>query len=240
MQRNIKTGQWFSILGVIAGFVLIALGAFGRRIGLESQPSTVVLQMTFGLVLQLYGWTIFFLLRMYTPIPPGRALVRDGRGGRRSTWQGGIIVVPGLHALRWVSLEVSSMKISVDDMLSSDGFRMAFNTECQVRIPKLEDMVSVAADALGDGCMDPKILQPLIENSLRNAIRVVVGNCSFAELQHRRSKFAQALHAEISPVLHGYGLELCNVNLLDPVKGKESATSHPFTSPSTGIRLASS
>jgi hypothetical protein len=86
------------------------------------------------------------LLNMYRKVPPNRALIVTGFGGKRVVSGGGTVVFPLLQQTSELSLEARIIDIKSPEILTQDKVPLAVEVVATVRIGSLQDDIIKASE----------------------------------------------------------------------------------------------
>jgi len=146
------------------------------------------------------------------------AFVRTGFGGEKVVINGGALVLPILHEVTPVSLNVTRIPISrvrEHAVVTGDRVRVDIEAEFFVRVPPQKPAVSAAAAALGRRSMEPAQLAELLSGKFVGALRSVASERGLDEMHEQRGAFVAAVEERAGLALAPSGLELESVAVTD-------------------------
>lgn len=146
------------------------------------------------------------------------AFVRTGFGGEKVVINGGALVLPILHEVTPVSLNVTRIPISrvrERAVVTGDRVRVDIEAEFFVRVPPQKPAVSAAAAALGRRSMEPAQLAELLSGKFVGALRSVASERGLDEMHEQRGAFVAAVEERAGLALAPSGLELESVAVTD-------------------------
>jgi len=146
------------------------------------------------------------------------AFVRTGFGGEKVVINGGALVLPILHEVTPVSLNVNRIPISrvrERAVVTGDRVRVDIEAEFFVRVPPQKPAVSAAAAALGRRSMEPAQLAELLSGKFVGALRSVASERGLDEMHEQRGAFVAAVEERAGLALAPSGLELESVAVTD-------------------------
>src|SRR5262249_19248868 len=146
------------------------------------------------------------------------AFVRTGFGGEKVVVNGGAFVVPVLHEITPVNMNV--MRIEVRRAESSalstkDRMRVDLVAEFFVKVASSKQAVAAAAQTLGRRAMQPDGIRDLLEGKFASALRTVAAQMTLEEMYMQRGEYIARVKDAASEALTQNGLELESVALAD-------------------------
>lgn len=207
-------GLVFSVILFALLFIVGPVILFVLRIQLPLE--SMLLLMGFGLVLLIIGMILLVVTRLYHRAPPDMAFVRTGLGGPKAIIDGGAVVVPLVHEVRWVSL--STMRIEVvregrEAVITKDNIRADITAEFYVRISKNAEAVITAATSLGMSAVNADAIKGLLEKKLESAVRSVAAQMTLTELLVNRDSFIEQISDHVTTDINSNGLLLETVTI---------------------------
>lgn len=158
----------------------------------------------------------FILARLYCRADKDKAYVRTGLGGQKIVLDGGSLVLPVFHSVKWVNLQTLRLDVrrdSADAMITRDRMRVDIGVEFYVRVKPDGSSIALAAQTLGDRTNNTDQLRLLVEAKFVDALRSVAATMTLADLQEQRATFVQSVQTAVSRDLELNGLELESVSL---------------------------
>ncbi|MFD2261816.1 flotillin family protein [Lacibacterium aquatile] len=156
------------------------------------------------------------LARLYCRADKDRSYVRTGLGGQKVVVDGGSLVLPVFHSLKWVNLQTLRLDVrrdAADAMITRDRMRVDIGVEFYVRVKPDGSSIALAAQTLGDRTNNADQLRVLVEAKFVDALRSVAATMALAELQEQRALFVQSVQTAVARDLELNGLELESVSL---------------------------
>lgn len=184
--------------------------------------------MTTGLIGSIILWLIigiiaiavvvYLLNWLYHRSTKEVAFVRTGFGGETVVINGGALVLPIIHEVTPVNLNV--VRISVartkeSAVITRDRMRVDIEAEFFVRVIQKPDAVAAAASTLGRRTMDPAGLADLLNGKFVGALRSVAAEMSLDEMHEKRGDFVSIVEERAAGALARNGLELESVAITD-------------------------
>ncbi len=184
--------------------------------------------MTSGLIGPIIAWLIvtiivvvavvYLLNWLYHRSTKGVAFVRTGFGGETVVINGGALVLPIIHEVTPVNLNVVRIAVArarEDAVITRDRMRVDIEAEFFVRVMQKPEAVAVAASTLGRRTLDPEDLADLLSGKFVGALRSVAAEMTLDEMHEKRSDFVTMVEERSAGVLARNGLELESVAITD-------------------------
>ena len=180
---------------------------------------------TFGTVLLwLIGLAIavailVYILRwLYRRSTKETAFVRTGFLGEKVVVNGGAFVIPVLHEITPVNMNV--MRIEVvrrenNAPITRNRMRVDIIAEFFVRVGPSKAAVAAAAQTLGRRTLQEDGIRSLLEGKFASSMRMVAAQMTLEEMHEQRRDFANQVRDLASEALAANGLELENVAIVD-------------------------
>lgn len=146
------------------------------------------------------------------------AFVRTGFGGEKVVISGGAFVLPILHEVTPVNLNVVRIPVSRTReaaVSTRDRMRVDVDAEFFVRVSQERDAVSAAASTLGRRTLDHDGLGELLSGKFVGALRSVAAEMSIDEMHERREDMLARVEERARTALARNGLELESVAITD-------------------------
>jgi len=164
---------------------------------------------TFGTVLlSLIGVAVaivilVYILRwLYRRSTKETAFVRTGFLGEKVVVNGGAFVIPVLHEITPVNMNVLRIEVrrrDGDALITKNRMRVDLTAEFFVRVGAGKELVANAAQTLGRRTLQPEGLRELLEGKFAGAMRTVAAQMTLEEMHEQRGDYAakvQRLAAE--------------------------------------------
>ena len=160
-----------------------------------------------------------YLLRwLYRRSTKDTAFVRTGFGGEKVVINGGAFVIPVLHEVTPVSMNVMRVEVrrgQSNALITRDRMRVDLIAEFFLRVQPSVSAVALAAQTLGRRAMEPDDIHALFEGKFSSALRTVAAEMTLEEIHEKRSQFMARVRDQAAEALSQNGLELENVALVD-------------------------
>lgn len=146
------------------------------------------------------------------------AFVRTGFGGEKVVINGGALVLPIVHEVTPVNLNVVRIPITRTKdhaVITRDRMRVDIEAEFFVRVVQEKKAVAAAASTLGSRTMQADRLADLLSGKFVGALRSVAAERSLDEMHEQRGDFVSTVEERAAAALAQNGLELESVAITD-------------------------
>lgn len=184
--------------------------------------------MTTGLVGPIILWLIiaivaiaivvYLLNWLYHRSTKELAFVRTGFGGEKVVINGGALVLPIIHEVTPVNLNVLRIVVArtrEDAVITRDRMRVDLEAEFFVRVIQEQSAVATAASTLGRRTLQPEALADLLSGKFVSALRAAAAEMSLDEMHEKRAALVGAVELRAAEALARNGLELESVAITD-------------------------
>src|SRR6202046_3781577 len=161
---------------------------------------------------------VYLLRWLYRRSTKETAFVRTGFGGEKVVISGGALVVPVLHEIMPVGMNVMRIEVSrrqSQGLITKDRMRVDVVADFFVRVGSTREQVSRAAQTLGRRTLDPDSARELFEGRFAAALRTAAAQMSLEDLHELRQDYAERVKAAAAEGLAQNGLELESVAIVD-------------------------
>ncbi len=161
---------------------------------------------------------VYLLRWLYRRSTKETAFVRTGFGGERVVINGGAFVVPVLHEVSPVNMNVQRIEVrrgQSNALITRDRMRVDLIAEFFLRVAPTREAVALASQTLGRRAMVPEGIRDLFEGKFASSLRAIAAEMTLEEMHERRSQFMTRVREHASEALAFNGLELENVALVD-------------------------
>ncbi len=144
------------------------------------------------------------------------SFVRTGFQGEKVVMGGGALVLPILHDITEVNMNMLRLEVTrarEKSLITLDRMRVELTVEFYVRVSPNEEAISTAARSLGNRTMRPHELEDLIEGRFVDAMGAAAALMKLEEIHEARQKFVKLVREEVAESLRMDGLELESVSL---------------------------
>ena len=146
------------------------------------------------------------------------SFVRTGLMGERVVIDGGAFVLPIIHDITPVNMNVLQMSVARakdDALITKDRMRVDIDADFYVRVAPTREAVALAAATLGRRTMEQERLHALLSGKFVSALRSVASEMTMVEMHEQRGVYLQRVKAAAAEALAQNGLELETVALTD-------------------------
>ena len=161
---------------------------------------------------------VYLLNWLYHQSTKELAFVRTGLGGERVVINGGSLVLPIVHEVTLVNLNVVRIVVSRTEnaaLITSDRMRVDIEAEFFVRVMQQPEAVAAAASTLGRRTLDPDQLADLLSGKFIGALRLAAARMTLDDMHERRLDFVSMVKELAADALALNGLELESVAITD-------------------------
>jgi uncharacterized membrane protein YqiK len=184
-------------------------------VGAETLGSLILWLIALAIVVAL---AVYLLRWLYRRSTKETAFVRTGFGGEKVVISGGAFVVPVLHEITPVGMQVMRIEVSrrqTQALITKNRMRVDVVADFYVRVGSTREEVSRAAQTLGRRTLEPDSARELLEGRFAAALRTAAAQMTLEELHERRQDYAEAVKAAALGGLAQNGLELESVAIVD-------------------------
>ncbi|WP_374306796.1 flotillin domain-containing protein [Dongia sp.] len=161
---------------------------------------------------------VYLLRWLYRRSIKETAFVRTGFGGEKVVINGGAFVIPVLHEVTPVNMNVMRVEVrrgQSNALITRDRMRIDLIAEFFLRVQPNAVAVALAAQTLGRRAMEPDDIRALFEGKFSSALRTVAAEMTLEEIHEKRGQFMTRVREQAAEALSQNGLELENVALVD-------------------------
>jgi uncharacterized membrane protein YqiK len=161
---------------------------------------------------------VYVLRWLYRRSTKETAFVRTGFMGEKVVVNGGAFVIPVLHEITPVNMNVLRIEVRRENavgLITKNRVRVDLIAEFFVRVGASRDLVAAAAQTLGRRTLQPDGIRELLEGKFAGALRTVAAQMTLEEMHELRSDYAARVRQLASESLAANGLELESVAIVD-------------------------
>ena len=161
---------------------------------------------------------VYLLQWLYHRSTKEVAFVRTGFGGERVVINGGALVLPIIHEITPVNLNVLRIPVARtrdDAVITKDRMRVDIEAEFFVRVIQENEAVAAAASTLGRRTLETTQLAELLAGKFVGALRSIAAEMTLDEMHERRDAFVKSVGSRAAEALARNGLELESVAITD-------------------------
>ncbi|MBN9217928.1 MAG: hypothetical protein J0I79_08240 [Mesorhizobium sp.] len=161
---------------------------------------------------------VYILRWLYRRSTKETAFVRTGFMGEKVVVNGGAFVIPVLHEITPVNMNVLRIEVRREDalaLITRNRMRVDLIAEFFVRVGAHRELVAAAAQTLGRRTLQPESLRELLEGKFAGALRTVAAQMTLEEMHELRGDYAAKVRRLAEESLAANGLELESVAIVD-------------------------
>ena len=161
---------------------------------------------------------VYVLKWLYRLSTKETAFVRTGFLGEKVVLNGGALVIPVLHEITPVNMNVIRIEVRRNEthaLITKNRMRVDVIAEFFVRVGSSPELVAAAAQTLGRRTFQPDGLRDILEGKFAGAMRTIAAQMTLEEMHEERNDYVSAVRAMASESLAANGLELESVALVD-------------------------
>jgi len=173
---------------------------------------TIILSLIVAIIVIVI--VVYLLNWLYHRSTKEVAFVRTGFGGETVVINGGALVLPIVHEVTPVNLNVVRIAVArtrEDAVITRDRMRVDIEAEFFVRVIQKPEAVAAAASTLGRRTLDPDGLADLLSGKFIGALRSVAAEMTLDEMHEKRHDYVATVEERAAGVLAPNGLELESV-----------------------------
>ncbi len=194
----------------------------------------VLLTIVVVIVLIAVFW--WLLSRLYQRSTTERAFVRTGFLGQRVAISGGALVIPVLHEVTWVNMNIMRISLAHHDqnaLITKDRLRMNVDADFYVRVRADADSVNAAARSLGTKTASVEAMRQLLEARFNDALRTGAAEATMEHLHEHRGEYSARVRALAASGIDTSGLVIDSVSI-----SKLDQASREFFNPNNAFDAA--
>lgn len=161
---------------------------------------------------------VYILRWLYRRSTKETAFVRTGFMGEKVVVNGGAFVIPVLHEITPVNMNVLRIEVRRENamgLITKNRMRVDLIAEFFVRVGASRELVAAAAQTLGRRTLQPDGIRELLEGKFAGALRTVAAQMTLEEMHELRGDYAARVRKLASESLAANGLELESVAIVD-------------------------
>lgn len=161
---------------------------------------------------------VYILRWLYRRSTKETAFVRTGFLGEKVVVNGGAFVIPVLHEITPVNMNVIRIEVRRENqmaLITKNRMRVDLIAEFFVRVGASRELVAAAAQTLGQRTLQEGGLRELLEGKFAGAMRTVAAQMTLEEMHELRRDYASKVREMAAELLAANGLELESVAIVD-------------------------
>src|SRR3954452_3416318 len=135
---------------------------------------------------------VYVLRWLYRRSTKETAFVRTGFLGEKVVVNGGAFVIPVLHEITPVNMNVLRIEVRRENqaaLITKNRMRVDLIGEFFVRVGASRELVAAAAQTLGRRTLQPEGIRELLEGKFTAAMRTVAAQMTLEEMHEKRSDY---------------------------------------------------
>ena len=165
----------------------------------------------------VFGIVIMFS-RFYRKVQQGQAIVRNGVGGTKVSFNG-MVVVPVVHQIEHMDISVKRIEIErqgAEGLICKDNIRADIKVAFFVRVNKTDPDVLRVAQSIGcQRASSEEMIRVLFDAKFSEALKTVGKRFDFVQLYNERDHFKDEILKVIGTDLNGFALDDCAIDFLE-------------------------
>src|ERR1700743_2000586 len=161
---------------------------------------------------------VYILRWLYRRSTKETAFVRTGFLGEKVVVNSGAFVIPVLHEITPVNMNVMRIEVTRRDngaLITRNRMRVDIIAEFFVRVGASKAAVAAAAQTLGRRTLQEDGIRSLLEGKFASSMRMVAAQMTLEEMHEQRRDYANQVQALAAEALAPNGLDLENVAIVD-------------------------
>lgn len=168
---------------------------------------------------------VSLLISIYRKCPPNQAMIvsgmyagadREHANSYKVVLGGGVVVLPMLQQISYISLEVRKIQIKLEAALTSDGVPLSFELDAQIKVKSDATAVVSAAECFLGKSQEE--VDALVADVISGIVRKVLANTSEKQFRSGFDTFKDAVNAELISKIGVTLVSLTTKNLAEPAK----------------------
>ena len=161
---------------------------------------------------------VYILRWLYRRSTKETAFVRTGFLGEKVVVNGGAFVVPVLHEITSVNMNVMRIEVRRLEnaaLITRNRMRVDIIADFFVRVGASKAAVAAAAQTLGRRTLQEDGIRSLLEGKFASSMRMIAAQMTLEEMHEQRRDYANQVRDLAAEALAANGLELENVAIVD-------------------------
>lgn len=169
-------------------------------------------------VIGIFFGVLILFSRFFRKVQQGQAIVRNGIGGTRVSFNG-ILVVPVAHQAEYMDISVKRVEIErrgAEGLICNDNMRADIKVAFFVRVNPTEEFVKRVAQSIGcQRASSADTMRTLFDAKFSEALKTVGKRFDFVQLYNERDRFKDEILKVIGTDLNGFTLDDCAIDFLE-------------------------
>jgi flotillin len=171
-----------------------------------------------AIIIAIFIGVLILFSRFYRKVQQGQAIVRNGIGGTRVSFNG-MIVIPVAHQAEYMDISVKRIEIerkATEGLICQDNIRADIKVAFFVRVNKTpEDVLRVAQSVGCARASNVDMIRTLFDAKFSEALKTVGKRFDFVQLYNERDTFKSEILKVIGTDLNGFALDDCAIDFLE-------------------------
>lgn len=164
-----------------------------------------------------FGCMVMFS-RFYRKVTQGQAIVRNGVGGTKVSFNGRW-VIPVIHQAEYMDISVKRIEVerkANEGLICKDNLRADIKVAFFVRVNKTDEDVLRVAQSIGCArASNVDMIRTLFDAKFSEALKTVGKRFDFVQLYNERDTFKSEILKVIGTDLNGFALDDCAIDFLE-------------------------
>ena len=216
MNKSGNAGAVLTLFLFVMIGLLLLLGPFFLPPSVALPGASKLILSVLGAIILFVGTIGLIITKLYVKTKPDQVFVRTGLGGSRVVVDGGSIVIPVIHELKWIPTNTFQLKVdrlNENALITSDFLRADVEAVFYVHIQKEDANIQKAAASLPNFADDHQLVEKLVYDKLVSALRTVSATQTLQQLNADRAAFAESVQKIVQQELEPNGLTLESVTI---------------------------
>lgn len=179
-----------------------------------SEAALFVAIVTIG----IFAGVLVLFSRFFRKVQQGQAIVRNGIGGTRVSFNG-MLVIPVAHQAEYMDISVKRVEIErrgTEGLICKDNIRADIKVAFFVRVSKTNEDVLRVAQSIGCArASSVDTIRVLFDAKFSEALKTVGKRFDFVQLYNERDHFKDEILKVIGTDLNGFTLDDCAIDFLE-------------------------
>ncbi|OYW74511.1 MAG: flotillin [Verrucomicrobia bacterium 12-59-8] len=170
------------------------------------------------IIIGIFLGILILFSRFFRKVQQGQAIVRNGIGGTKVTFNG-MIVIPVAHQSEYMDISVKRIEIerkAQEGLICQDNLRADIKVAFFVRVNKTPEDVLRVAQSIGCArASTVDTIRVLFDAKFSEALKTVGKRFEFVQLYNERDHFKSEILKVIGTDLNGFTLDDCAIDFLE-------------------------
>ena len=170
------------------------------------------------IIIGIFLGILILFSRFFRKVQQGQAIVRNGIGGTKVTFNG-MIVIPVAHQSEYMDISVKRIEIerkAQEGLICKDNLRADIKVAFFVRVNKTPEDVLRVAQSIGCArASTVDTIRVLFDAKFSEALKTVGKRFEFVQLYNERDHFKSEILKVIGTDLNGFTLDDCAIDFLE-------------------------